>query len=313
MSWLQLSITVERATAPAMEELLLALGATSVTLQDNLDNPVLEPGVGETPLWPEVKVSALFEESIDRQALLDTLFASCNDASLFPRAIDRRTFDKLVHTEALADRDWEREWLNHFEPVQCGEHLWICPGWYKPPDPQAVNVMLDPGLAFGTGTHETTLLCLRWLDGLDLENKSVLDFGCGSGILGIAALLLGASHASFVDNDPQALQATRSNLEKNGIDNSQFTIYSPAEFSAFNASYDVVLANILAKPLIELSDQLSRATRPGGWLTLSGLQPPQEESVRSAYATHIQLGERAELNGWLRLTGRAGNPGRDSQ
>ena len=288
-----------------MEELLLAAGAVSVTLQDNEDQPILEPGVGETPLWQSVKLTALFDNDDQQQVLIDRLFQSYCDSGLNQQGIDTHTFSRHISFEELEDKDWEREWLNHFEPVRCGERLWICPSWGEPPDKQAINLMLDPGLAFGTGTHETTLLCLQWLDQHRLTNKNGLDCGCGAGILGIAALLLGANNVCFVDNDPQALRATQDNLLKNAVDASRYSIVAAEEYrSDTQPAFDLVLANILAQPLINLAPILTQSLKRNGWLTLSGLQTPQKNSVRQAYQPNILFAEAAEQNNWLRLSGQ---------
>ena len=304
MGWLQISTTVAENQVDTMEELLLAAGAVSVTLQDNLDKPILEPGVGETPLWPEIKLTALFEATTNANTVLEQLYqAEKLLAEPNAETLARTDYVKRFSSEIIEDKNWEREWLNHFEPIPCGNRLWVCPSWCEPPDNTAINLMLDPGLAFGSGTHETTLLCLQWLDKHKTNSLRVLDFGCGSGILGIAALLLGAAHCDFVDNDPQALQATRDNLQKNAIAPNQFTIHSAEEFqSPPKNHYDIVIANILSTPLIELADLLANSVIEQGWLTLSGIQSQQEKSVRSAYKHHLEFGDREEKNNWLRLS-----------
>ena len=198
-----------------LEEWLFEQGALAVSLEDNADEPLLEPGTGETPLWQNVKVTALFTGSINlspiKQTLPSSLLAgnSRNDIS------------------TLEDRDWERVWMEDFTPIQMGPRLWICPSWTPPPEEALVPVLLDPGLAFGTGTHATTAMCLNALDGLIRGSERVVDFGCGSGILAIAALKLGAGCALGVDNDPQAVVASRDNAQRNDIDTDDFTVVMP--------------------------------------------------------------------------------------
>ncbi|MBT8139288.1 MAG: 50S ribosomal protein L11 methyltransferase [Gammaproteobacteria bacterium] len=292
MPWLQLHVTVPAEHAASLETLLQRLGAHSVTLCDREDTPILEPGVGETPLWPTIRASALFDTGVKAADIVSTLQADFGS----------NTTD--INFEQLKDKAWEREWLKYFEPVRCGERLWICPGEQAPPDPHAVNLLLDPGLAFGTGTHETTRLCLQWLDRANLAGQRVLDFGCGSGILGIAALLLGASHATFSDNDPQALQASRDNLGRNALTTADWHICHAKDYKPpIRARFDVVLANILAGPLVELAPILQASLVAGGQLVLSGLREEQANAVQSAYASTIEFDPPAQENGWLRLSG----------
>ncbi len=286
-TWLQLHLHSDRDAAPQIEDTLLACGALSVTQQDSADEPILEPGVGETPLWEQVTTTALFDGDADPDRLEQQL---------------RQHWPALpaCRWEVLEDRAWEREWMAQFEPIRCGERLWICPSWRTPPDPDAVNLLLDPGLAFGTGTHPTTALCLGWLDGTDLRDKLVVDYGCGSGILGIAALLLGARQVIAVDNDPQALLATRDNAERNGIEPERILTAAPGDVPAVSA--DVLVANILAEPLIQLAPQLNDLVRPGGLLCLSGLITRQEAVVCDAYRAWFDFAPPANRDEWLCLT-----------
>lgn len=288
-TWLQLRLKSDRDNAPRLEDALLACGALAVTLQDSADEPILEPGVGETPLWQQVTTTALFEGDADAAALEQLLAQQCNPLP-------------ACTWELIAERAWEREWMEQFEPIRCGQRLWICPSWRNPPDPDAVNLLLDPGLAFGTGTHPTTAQCLEWLDGADLTGKQVIDYGCGSGILGIAALLLGARHVIAVDNDPQALLATRDNAERNGIGQARLIVASPDEVST--TQVDVMLANILAEPLIQLAPHLSQLVKPGGWLCLSGVLTTQEDVVSAAYRGDFDFQPSAHREEWLCLTAR---------
>ncbi len=206
------------------------------------------------------------------------------------------------HVEEIADQDWERSWMDNFQPMRFGRRLWIVPSWHAAPEPDAVNLLLDPGLAFGTGTHPTTALCLEWLDGQELAGRQVLDFGCGSGILAIAALLLGAERAVGTDIDPQALEASRDNASRNGIEPARFPVYLPADLPQRQA--DVLVANILAGPLVSLAPQLTGLVRPGGLLALSGILAEQAEEVRAAYSAHFDLDPTAEREGWIRISGR---------
>lgn len=269
MSWQQLVFASNREQAPDLEDALLELGALSVTLQDNADEPVLEPGVGERPLWQATRLVALYAAEADLDAVIDGL---------------RERFAELPtwQVEAVADQAWERAWMDSFQPMRFGRRLWVCPSWAEPPEPDAVVLALDPGLAFGTGTHPTTSLCLSWLDSLDLSGCSVLDYGCGSGILAIAALLLGAERAIAVDNDPQALLATRDNAERNGIAPERLLTYTPEQLPA-DTRVEVLVANILAGPLQTLAPLLAEKTLPGGKLALSGILVEQAEAVAACY------------------------------
>lgn len=191
--------------------------------------------------------------------------------------------------------------MDNFQPMRFGQRLWIVPSWHAAPEPDAVNLLLDPGLAFGTGTHPTTALCLEWLDAQQLQGRQVLDFGCGSGILAIAALLLGAEQAVGTDIDIQAIEASRDNAGRNGIDPARFPLYLPEQLPDGQA--DVVVANILAGPLVELAGQIGERVKPGGLLALSGILVEQAEEVRAAYADKFDLDPTAEKDGWVRITG----------
>lgn len=289
MPWLQLTIRSSREQAESVEDTLLSLGAVSVTLQDSADEPIFEPALGETPLWQQTSITGLFDATADTQAINQHL--------------QQQLGEQLGEHQwsPLEDRDWEREWIKHYQPIQCGERLWICPSWQEPPNPKAVNLLLDPGLAFGTGTHPTTFLCLQWLDTLDLQGVSLIDYGCGSGILAIAALLLGASHAQCVDIDPQALLATADNAERNGISSHQFSTALPDQHPC--SPSPLVLANILAGPLVELAPSLASITTLGGKLCLSGIIESQAEAVMSSYKPWFEFDVPATQEQWVRLTG----------
>jgi ribosomal protein L11 methyltransferase len=218
------------------------------------------------------------------------------------------TIEKSNHRiEILEDKDWEREWIKHYQPMKFGDQLWVCPSWLEPPAPNAINLLLDPGLAFGTGTHPTTSLCLSQIAETPLVGQQIVDYGCGSGILGIATLKLGAEHVLGVDNDPQALAASRENAHRNGIAHSALSIALPGEVALqpLAGGIDMVIANILAGPLMELSDILINFLKPGGILLLSGLIEDQAEALISHYSDRISLKIAGQLEGWICLRGIA--------
>ncbi len=291
MPWLQAHLEVEKPQAALIELLFEQLGALSTTLADAKDEPMLEPPPGTTPLWSYTRVSALFEGDTDA----DNLRASIDQ--VLARENSRR-----LQLELLEDQAWERAWLEHFQPMKFGRHLWICPTGKEIPVPQATVIHLDPGLAFGTGTHPTTDLCLQWLDGAQIRDKTVIDFGCGSGILAIAALKLGAARAIAVDHDPQALIATHSNAVQNGVAN-RLETFAAEDFPPRTA--DVVLANILANVLIELAPQIKSLLKPGGQLVLSGILHHQTADVTQAYAPEILFPPPGQLGDWARLNGKS--------
>lgn len=288
MPFLQLIVDLGGRDPTAVEDACFARGALSVTLQDGADDPVLEPAPGTTPLWPAVRLSALYEAGTDPTALVAALAQGLG----LPAS--------SLRCAVLADRVWEREWLKDFRPMRFGRRLWICPGGQAAPDPDALVLELDPGLAFGTGTHATTALCLEWLDGAGVAGRTLLDFGCGSGVLALGALRLGAAAACAVDIDPQALLATRENARRNDLD-SRLSIL-PAD-SLGSGSWDIVLANILAGPLVELAPRLAAATRPGGAIVLAGLLERQAADVAAAYRTWFDMELFAARQGWAVLEG----------
>jgi ribosomal protein L11 methyltransferase len=292
MTWLQLRLDARRADLAALEDLLLASGAVAVTLEDNADQPLLEPGVGETPLWNQTRLTGLFPAATDMQQVL---------LSIPPELLEYAR----QRVEILEDKDWEREWMQHYQPMRFGQRLWVCPSWLAPPDPGAVNLLLDPGLAFGTGTHATTALCLRQLESMALTGQTVVDYGCGSGILAVAALKLGAAMALGVDNDPQALAASRDNAARNGIAAEKISVAFPQEIDhhAWEGRAAVVIANILAGPLMALSPVLVSFLQPGGTLLLSGLLQHQAEALCTHYATRLSLRIVGEQDGWVCLRG----------
>jgi ribosomal protein L11 methyltransferase len=288
MPWLEVSLSIRREDVPAAEDALQAMGALSVTLQDDADDPVLEPGPGATPLWPTVQVCGLFESAIDRAVVAGGL-----------RNVPGVSRPDHVLWREVGDQDWERAWMDRFRPMRFGRRLWVVPGGMVIPHAaENVEIQLDPGLAFGTGTHPTTSLCLEWLDGQDLAGKNVVDFGCGSGILAIAAALLGAEKVVAVDNDPQALESTAANAARNEVGGT-IACHFPEDFTATAA--DVVLANILAGPLVELAPVLIGCCKPRGRMVLSGLLEEQVDEVAAAYRPVCEIIGSATLDGWARL------------
>jgi len=290
MTWLELSVRVARRHAALVETLLQNEPVLALTMTDDADDPVLEPGVGETPMWPSVCVTALFDGETPAEPLARIL--SLVPGVDWPHQVSFRRFE---------NQQWERVWMDRFKPMQFGEHLWIVPGESETP-PRALHVLkLDPGLAFGTGTHPTTRLCLEWMDGHDFTGETVVDYGCGSGVLGIAAAIKGARRVICIDNDPQALTATLDNAQRNGV---QATIecLAPAQFSPQTA--DVVVANILAGPLIELAPRLCATLVKGGSLALSGILEGQAPEVADAYARTVPKLEKRVEEGWVLLTGK---------
>lgn len=288
MPWLQLKIVSTREQTEQIENALLANNAASVTLQDNADQPIFEPGLGETPLWDQVRITGLFDAEINTEQTLERIQKKL------------KTPLSEFYWEQLEDKDWEREWMSNYHAICCGERLWICPSWQEPPEPQKVNLMLDPGLAFGTGTHPTTFLCMQWIDQQDFTGLDVVDYGCGSGILGIATLLLGAKQVIGVDIDPQALLATVENAKRNHLPDDAMPVFLPSRSP--KAQVDVMLANILAGPLAELAPKLSEMTKVGGKICLSGILSIQAQSVMKAYEPWFSFDPIAEKEEWVRLT-----------
>lgn len=291
MPWLEFSLTAQRDSVARIERAFEDVGSLSVTLLDAEDHPILEPAAGETPVWPHVVVTALFEADADQHGLFDAL----------QLMVPWLTPEKVTVRE-VADADWTRAWMDQFKPMQFGRRTYIYP-WNIEPESldDAVVVRLDPGLAFGTGTHATTALCLEWLDGLDLVGKTVLDFGCGSGILAIAALKLGAAQAIGIDNDPQALLASRDNAERNGV-SERLTLYTPEAAPELRA--DVVVANILASALIALESELARYSADAAPIALSGILDGQDDEVVAAYQPDFDALAVAHKEDWVRIDGR---------
>lgn len=291
MAWLQLTLEATHSNSDALSDFLTEAGAVAVTMQDALDDPIFEPPPGSTPLWKELLLTGLFEDDVD----IDTVLAHV-----------RQQHGSLpaYSLNPLEDKNWIRAWMDDFEPLQFGQRLWICPSWHTPPDETAVNIILDPGLAFGTGTHPTTALCLKWLDQHFDTPIEVIDYGCGSGILGIAASLLGATKIYAVDLDPQALIATEANAQRNQVDEIIETFSVPS----FNQQHkdlqcSLLLANILAGPLVELAPMLASHVYPGGHIVLSGILAEQAEKISKAYAKWFTIDEIIQEDDWIRVIG----------
>ena len=296
MKWLQIHITVEQAQVDFTETLLSSLGAVSVTLDDAENQDLLEPLPGETPLWNKVIVTGIYaqedDEEIDVDALITFITAQMPEAPL--------------RYEFLEDQEWERTWMDAYEPIQIGEKYWIVPEWMEAPEADAVNIKLDPGLAFGTGNHASTFLCLQWLGKVDLKDKIVIDYGCGSGILGVAALLLGAKKVYATDIDPQAVLATKQNAELNGVLENLY-VGLPEEFNKElkNQKADVFVANILAGPLMELAPEFATLVKSEGEFALAGILEEQVADVSSVYSEFfdiLQIEKRDEH--WCRISGK---------
>lgn len=287
MAWLQLRINSNDQQAESLSEILTELGAISVTFMDSHDTPIFEPQIGETRLWGDTDVMALFDANTNMIPIVEQLkslgFINSNAYKI----------------EQIEDKDWVREWMDQFHPIQFGQRLWICPSWREAPDPTGVNIMLDPGLAFGTGTHPTTSLCLQWLDSLDLNHKKLIDFGCGSGILAIAGLKLGAENAIGIDIDPQAIIATVNNARKNQVEN-RLQLFL-AQHAPNDLQADVVVANILAGPLTELYPNIHSLLKPQGLLCLSGILTTQAEMVTKTYQQGFEIKAITELDEWCRI------------
>ncbi|HEU5468520.1 MAG TPA: 50S ribosomal protein L11 methyltransferase [Steroidobacteraceae bacterium] len=289
MPFHQLVIQLEQGELARVEDACRRLGAIAISLADAGDEPLLEPAPGETPLWQSVRLRALFEASANPQLAAATL------------AVVLGVPASAIGVERLEDRAWEREWLKDFRPMRFGRRLWVAPAGQAPDAPAPVLLELDPGLAFGTGTHATTALCLEWLDGRIRGGERILDYGCGSGILALAALKLGAGAACAFDIDPQALTATRENAEKNALA-SRVAIAGKPE--AVIGPFDLVLANILAGPLIELAPGLAALARAGGEIALAGMLARQAGEVAQAYAPWFDIAPESEREGWALLAGR---------
>jgi ribosomal protein L11 methyltransferase len=291
MAWHQISVITNEDTAPKVADYFSDLGAVSVTYMDAEDEPVYEPAIGETKIWTNTRVIALYELTAEPAQIRSQTLKHFQQDSL-----------KYWEFEVIEDQAWERAWMEHYRPMKFADKLWVCPTGQEQQEANTVCLILDPGLAFGTGTHPTTALCLEWLASHDLKGKTVVDYGCGSGILAIAALLLGAERAYAVDIDPQAITATESNAAKNNVQD-KIVCCLPEQFSLANTKADVVLANILAKPLIEMVGLITELVVAKGQLVLSGILAEQADSVIDAYHSFLPLNKPVQQEDWVRLTG----------
>jgi ribosomal protein L11 methyltransferase len=286
MAWLQIVVQTSGDQVDTVSEAFNSMGALSVTVQDGGDEPLLEPAPGETPLWSSVRLVALF--SVDNDA---ALLRSALQALLPGLSAD-------IQIETLEDQDWSNTWRDTFGAMRFGEKLWVCPIGEMPQHSDAVVVHLDPGMAFGTGTHATTAMCLRWLDAHPPTDRRVVDYGCGSGILAIAAHKLAAAHVTAVDIDPQALLATQENARRNGCEEA-IAVLHPDELEA--GVVELLVANILANPLIELAEDFSRRVKPGGQIVLTGILSEQAGAVQAAYQSAFDFAPPVCEEEWVLL------------
>ena len=305
MPWIKLILETTDDNASVLENLLIELGTAAVTLTDSADQPLFEPPLGTTPLWSQTRIEGLFDTTVDMDVVSNIL------QHFFREELPGQQLNYKI--EALEDQEWEKVCMKDFKPMRFGKRLWICPSWSDKPEINAVNLSLDPGLAFGTGSHPTTAMCLEWLDSEPLDEKYVIDYGCGSGILAIAAGLLGSRHVLAIDNDPQALLATRDNCTKNELSDSIDT-YNPDQLQKLihnksstlpinNTKYyaDVLIANILAGPLQSLASTLTDLVKPSGKIVLSGILNHQKEEVIAAYTSTCRLISFQEKEEWCLL------------
>ena len=290
MNWKQLSFQVKKQQADLVSEVLIGLGSISITYKDAYDEAIYEPPVGQTPLWDDVEINALFSSDINQESIKDSIFEICNI--------------KVLTSLNLKDRVWEEEFKKDFQPMKFGQRLWVFPSWesqIKLPN-DSIIVNMDPGLAFGTGTHQTTSLCLNYLDANPPKDMRVIDFGCGTGILAIAAAKLGASSLLAIDNDPQAVIACKENVINNHCEGLIKTIHS--NNLVIKEKCDLLIANILTNPLIELAPLFASLVNPNGALLLSGILKQQVDKVLDCYKEYFFDIEVANIDEWYRITGK---------
>ena len=290
MAWWQISLRCQADELEQVESRLAELGALSISLADAGDEPIFEPLPGETPVWSESIVTGTFAANLDPESLQQQLLAS------LPTSLGASLRQAQLH-----EQDWEQVYREHFKPLQCADNLWVVPSWCEPPDADATIVRLDPGLAFGTGTHATTALCLAWIAEQDLTGRDLVDYGCGSGILAIAACKLGAARVRAVDIDPQAVQASAANLQANEIEPNRIFLGQPDEMPG--EPVDLLVANILAGPLVELVPRFAALVRPGGKIMLSGILKTQLNEIQSAYRPWFELEPPRLRQEWAGLSG----------
>ena len=294
MAWQQLRVRVRSDQIEPLEQLVLDYGGLSISYLDADDQPVFQKDPGSTQLWDLVDLVCLFEKEINLDKLLLLL-------QQHPAIEDKES----LTLKTLEDQVWERSWMSDFKAMQFGERLWVCPSWQKPPEPNAVNIMLDPGLAFGSGSHATTSMCLQWLEKNIRDDIKVIDYGCGSGILAIAAALLGAAQVIAVDNDPQAITATIENAKRNNIPKGVIETYLPDQLPDDPAALlsDILVANILAEPLMQLAEDLSHLVKPQGQIALSGLLAEQADGLLEHYGFWFEMDKAVMSEEWARLSG----------
>lgn len=295
MAWLQISLVSDPDNLERIEEALTEAGALAITLMNPEDTPLLIGGSppflkrGKGGLCPRVRVTGLFDADIDIETVRRHVMSVLKTDSL-----------PGFEVESLEDRAWALAWMDYFRPMPFGKRLWVCPEGYDFPDPHAVNIVMNPGQAFGTGTHPTTALCLEWVEGADLEGMDVIDYGCGSGILAIAAAKLGARRVWAVDDDPQALVTAQENVLRNGVE-SLVSVLLPESLGAVQAN--VIVANILARPLIALAPRFAGLLNPGGRVVLSGILQDQAEEVAQAYARWFHMERPVTRDPWVLIEG----------
>ena len=288
--WQELKFRVSSENALLVEEKLFSSGAAAVTFLDARNQPIFVEETDQMPLWEDICIVSLFSQDVNLAPVVQKLVHD-------QPAINSNDIDMHL----INDQDWESKWMNDQKPQQFGNRLWIYPSWITPSKNSVTNMILDPGLAFGTGSHPTTSLCLNWLDNNLIPSQHIIDYGCGSGILAIAAALLGASKVYAVDNDPQAITATLSNMEKNRISNQSIQTFSPEALP--HVKVDLLIANILANPLIQLSEIFSTLLKPSGKIVLSGILEEQVERVSSHYRSYFELEEPQLNDGWALIAG----------
>jgi len=289
MPWLRITFEASAEDASTISAMMELCGALAVTTEGSDAELRLQAVNEPQPLWPSNRITGLFPEHTDSTAV------ACQIATALGGSLPAYTVD------SLADADWSSAWMANYRPIAVTDTLWICPSWIAPPRPDAVNIVLDPGMAFGTGDHPTTELCLRWLAEQNLRDRTVIDFGSGSGILSIAALKLGARMAIGVEIDEQARTISMDNARRNGVD-AGFTVTAPNELAKTTRA-DVVVANILASPLVSLAPAITNCIHPGGQLALSGMLTDQANAVASAYAPTFRFDRREQRGEWVLLAG----------
>ena len=290
MIWKQISFEVKKSEIDLVSEVLMGLGSISITYSDALDDAIYEPPVGQTPLWDNVKVNALFSSEVNQKSIETSISDICNIV--------------VIDTVKLKDRVWEEECQKDFPSMRFGKRLWVCPSWDAESilSNDSIVIHMDPGLAFGTGTHQTTSLCLEYLDSNPPKNLHVIDFGCGTGILAIAAAKFGAKSVIAIDNDPQAVLSSKENVAKNKCENTITTIHLIDQES--DNKCDLLIANILANPLVELEPLFSDLVHTNGMLLLSGILKEQVDRVVKCYSINFSNIEVANKGEWFRISGK---------